>query len=135
VKALQFVNGRINRATYWMCLGASVLVYAALNVMNSGSVKVSEVLLILMCVPRLHDLGRSGWWALMIFLIELSSVFLAPKGDVFIALGVAMLVIMALLVVLGILPGQPRANRWGEPPEPGVQWKFKKRDNVAKVFD
>jgi uncharacterized membrane protein YhaH (DUF805 family) len=134
-----FLKGRINRATYSTMLGLVIFLYAAFTLMGAKTPGVSEVVLVFLCVPRLHDIGRSGWWVLVLFAIEIISVIagiaLLPADDLMAALGVATMIIVALLIVLGILPGQPRANRWGEPPEPGVQWKFKKRDNVAKVFD
>ncbi len=61
---------------------------------------------------RLHDRGRSGWWALLV-LVSLRGVWPHPKGFfdfVFI------LALVWALVELAVLPGEQGANRFGPNP-------------------
>lgn len=65
---------------------------------------------------RLHDRGRSGWWTALA-LLAFVNVWPAPRG----AAGWLLApVLLAALVDLGLLPGQPRFNRYG--PRPGPPW-------------
>lgn len=87
----------------------------------------TEVIAAFIVIPRLHDIGLSGWWFLPLIVGEiLVAVFgynLGGIDGVLIAAGIYMLFVLALLAVLGLMPGQPVANKWGEPPEPGIIWK------------
>jgi Protein of unknown function (DUF805) len=59
-----WLQGRMNRAQYWLCLAAVAAVYAVLlSLPTSGHVSISEVVLASVCIPRLHDIGLSGWVA------------------------------------------------------------------------
>src|SRR5665213_1791779 len=61
--------GRINRPTYFAGLGIVVLVWAAAI---GFEVKIpGEAIALLVAIPRLHDIGRSGWWAGAVLLAEL----------------------------------------------------------------
>lgn len=66
---------------------------------------------------RLHDRGRSGWWAALI-LIAFSSAWPLPRGP-FGYLGV--LVLLWAAVELGVLSGEQGANRFGPNPARPVQ--------------
>ena len=61
---------------------------------------------------RLHDRGRAGWWAAFP-LWAFAVAWPAPHG-VFGA--IASLILVAAVVDLGVLPGQPAFNRFGPPP-------------------
>ena len=60
---------------------------------------------------RLHDRGRSGWWAGLV-LLALVMAWPLPHGLLRIVL---VLVLAAAFVELGLLPGQRRFNRFGLP--------------------
>ena len=66
---------------------------AALGIFALAWIFVSSWISLAVCCNRFHDLGKSGWWSLLFFL-------LAPIP----------------LLVLGILEGQPSANEYGPPP-------------------
>ena len=66
---------------------------AALGIFAFAWIFVSSWISLAVCCKRFHDLGKSGWWSLLFFL-------LAPIP----------------LLVLGILEGQPSANEYGPPP-------------------
>jgi uncharacterized membrane protein YhaH (DUF805 family) len=61
---------------------------------------------------RLHDRGRSGWWAA---LIEVATVACWPHPEGFFDF-LFFLVIVWALVELAILPGEQGANRYGVNP-------------------
>lgn len=91
---------------------------------------VGKFLLTTLVVKRLHDLGVSGWWAIplvapmtlwsgsrglvALFAPELATD-LAPRVS-WTALIVSALVFGAATLVLGLIPGQRRDNRYGPDP-------------------
>jgi uncharacterized membrane protein YhaH (DUF805 family) len=123
--------GRINRPTYFLGLAILIAAYAALNAVMTRPTGVSEILIILLMVPRLHDIGKSGWWAGAMILGEIVVVALAAwaaitlKNDdiILIASGLFVLVMLGLLVLLGCIRGQPQSNKWGAAPPPGLSLK------------
>jgi len=129
----------MNRATYWLGLGVLVLLYAVLNFVSSKPVPVSEVVLVFLCVPRLHDLGLSGWFVLAPIGLEIAAAVLGfallPMDQVMVLLGAVTVLIGLGLLVLGALPGEPQANRFGEVPTRGLQFKKTQDRKVAETFD
>jgi uncharacterized membrane protein YhaH (DUF805 family) len=138
-KSRNFLNTRMNRATYWFALAFCLVVYAILNAASSETVAMSEVVLVLLSVPRLHDLGRSGWWAAIPIGVEFAAVILAfvllPFETMSVVAGIITLTIAIFLIALGMLPGQPQANRFGDPPAPGLDLWGRKRKPVEDTFD
>lgn len=126
-----FLQGRANRATYWFSLGIVAVLLAIIALVFRGPAKVSEVVLIMVCVPRLHDIGRSGWIAGGVVLAEIAvaigGIFIFLGDTYFVAMGVMVLVIAGLLIWLGTLPGDPLTNRFGDQPAPGIGFKPKMR--------
>ncbi|CAN5492232.1 DUF805 domain-containing protein [soil metagenome] len=61
---------------------------------------------------RLHDRGRSGWWAALV-LMSLIAVWPTPKH--FLDFLFAAVVIWAI-IELGVMPGEQGANRYGANP-------------------
>ena len=124
---MRALSGRMNRALYWAMLGVVVVLYAALNLVSSKQVIVSEVVLAFLCVPRLHDIGKSGWFVLIGIVLELGALLIGfsffSLDGAMVVMGIAVVAIAALLVWLGTVPGDPNPNRWGEPPAPGIQFK------------
>ena len=61
---------------------------------------------------RLHDRGRSGWWAALI-LLSLVAVWPTPKHVLdFLFAGV----VVWAIIELGVMPGEQGANRYGANP-------------------
>jgi uncharacterized membrane protein YhaH (DUF805 family) len=122
-----FQYGRINRATYWLGFDVLATIYAVLNLMSSKQVAVSEVALAVLSVPRLNNVGKSAWWAGAAFILEVAVVLTAltilPIRWALVTSSVFVIVLAGLLIWLGIIPGQPAANRYGEPPALGI-WPF-----------
>ncbi|HWU79595.1 MAG TPA: DUF805 domain-containing protein [Caulobacter sp.] len=120
----------MNRATYWAMLGLIVALTAGGAALFHKPPKVTEIVLLFICIPRLHDVGRSGWWAGGVMLAEIAVAFAAPfvLGDVeaaAVAMGVVVLVLIGLLAWLGAMRGQAEVNRFGPPPSPGLWFKSK----------
>ncbi len=119
-----FWSGRINRATYWVWLGLILGLYRLFNLLSSKHTAVSEVVLILVCVPRLHDIGKSGWWAGGFFLAEIVIAVISfatlPLKLATVPLGLFVVIVAGLMIWLGAIAGDPLANRFGEPPARGV---------------
>ena len=126
---MRFLNGRTNRATYWFSVGILIAMYAAVYFITSKPVHIAEVVLVILGVPRLHDIGKSGWWAGGVFLAEIVvavlGVAILPSQIMLAPIGLFVLVVAGLLIWLGCIPGQPHENQYGEPPGPGIQFKRK----------
>ncbi len=82
---------------------------------------------------RLHDVGRSGWWSVIpavLFLISGTSMSLLWGGTeggqkIVSFMGVWAItmgynICVIALIIFCALPGQPHANRFGEPPNEGA---------------
>lgn len=61
---------------------------------------------------RLHDRGRSGWWAVLVLL---AVVAVWPRPESFFDF-LFVLVLLWALVELGVMGGEPGANRYGPNP-------------------
>ena len=129
------MRGRFNRATYWLCLCIIVGAVVIMAVVGIRPPRIGEAMLILMCVPRLHDLGKSGWWVLIPLGVELVAIVVAittfSAEDGYVVFGGAFFVIAGVIVVLGLIPGQPHANRFGDPPK--SMFAFKERRKVSEI--
>ena len=129
------MRGRMNRATYWAILGGIIAFVVLVAMFGARPPRVGEGLLIFLCVPRLHDLGRSGWWVLIPLGIELAAVAVAiavfAGDEAMVILTGAFLVVAGFVVVLGLIPGQPQANRFGKPPK--SMFGFKERRKVSET--
>lgn len=132
-------RGRSGRGRFWAVIGGSWLGLIAVGALVAlaspvlGEVIVTVIVApvviaimivgILNSVKRLHDLGRSGWWLLLIMaiyvVISLPGEAGRAEGDPdLIALGafIQLLFALAYLGLLGSLPSQKRSNRFGDPP-------------------
>jgi uncharacterized membrane protein YhaH (DUF805 family) len=65
---------------------------------------------------RLHDRGRSGWWAAPI-IVALVAVWPRPEGFLDFLFG---LIVVWAVVELGVMGGERGANRFGPPARPAV---------------
>lgn len=113
-------TGRLAR-TPFVVAGAALFAVAYLFLVTPGAVQwlagwiVYPALLIMGCcllAKRLHDRGRSGWWAAIV-IIALIAVWPLPRS--FFDFIFAAIVVWAV-VELGIMPGEAGANRFGPSP-------------------
>jgi uncharacterized membrane protein YhaH (DUF805 family) len=139
-KGMRSLNGRTNRTTYWLCIGVVATFYAAIIMFAQKPPAIGEVVLLFVCVPRLHDIGMSGWWAGGAIIAELivvaGSLLLLPFSEFPMVVGAFVLVIALAMIVLGLKAGDPGANRFGDPPPPGVGFGRKAQAApVDKIFE
>ena len=123
----------MNRATYWLCIGVLLIILAIINFVSVRPLRINEALLVILCVPRLHDLGKSGWWVVVPLATELAIIVIFAVAALSLDAGasVAGLAIAVFVVVLGLIPGQPHANRFGEPLK--SMFSFRERRKIAKT--
>ena len=57
-------SGRTNRATYWTGIAVILVLMSVIGVATGKPPHIGEVVLIFLGVPRLHDIGKSGWLVL-----------------------------------------------------------------------
>ena len=138
-------DGRISRQSFWIAVlilfGANVL----LSWIPLIGIVVSIVGIYAgVCVysKRLHDMGKSGWLQLapMVATFVLMGVGIASMGGmaamgafsgndgvaagaamggagiVMLCLGLAFLIGVGFLLWVGLTPGEPGSNKYGEPP-------------------
>jgi uncharacterized membrane protein YhaH (DUF805 family) len=114
----------MNRATYWSILLPVTLLIVGAAVFLPKPPGIIEIVIVYLGVPRLHDVGRSGWWMAVPIAVELIAVALGAVlgglNGILIAGGVAVMVIAAIMTVIGIIPGQVGANIYGDPPPTGL---------------
>ncbi len=98
--------GRTSRRMFWLAQLVYLAIYIVLFLATAplgqfgafASLAVSVVVMIvswLLLIRRLHDIGKSGWWSLLI---------LVP------------VVGLVAIMIFGFAQSAPGANRWGENP-------------------
>jgi uncharacterized membrane protein YhaH (DUF805 family) len=130
-------NYRINRASYWLLVAVAVGLVFVLTYFGKRS-SIFEIALVLVAVPRLHDIGRSGWIVAGVIALEIAVIGIAAvaSGDpeIILTASGAFVVFIALLGIwLGAIPGEPHANKWGPPPAPGLSFN-KPADDYEDTF-
>nr|WP_232793115.1 DUF805 domain-containing protein [Caulobacter hibisci] len=121
------LKGRINRATYWAIVAVAIAAALISSLVFKRPLPAAQVVLLIAAVPRLHDLGRTGWWAGGFFIAEtaliLGGAFVLPPQPFQTALGLVVLLLAGLLIWLGAMPGKSADNRFGPPPPRGLSLK------------
>lgn len=138
MKALSY---RMNRATFGLML-ALLVVASAVMINTMKRPPGAEVILLFLLVPRLHDIGWSGWWALLLLVGEFGAIafgsFAGGADGILIAVGLFVIATVVCLILLSFIPGQPETNRWGDPLPPGIHWKRPKatsKPSLESVFE
>jgi uncharacterized membrane protein YhaH (DUF805 family) len=121
---MEILRARINRATYWTLLALILSIYCAINALAPETVPVSALLLLFICIPRLHDTGRPGWQIWVMVLPAIIALVLGPefvsREDRGIVRGLVALYLIGVSIIVGTIPGDPGANRYDAPPKRGV---------------
>jgi uncharacterized membrane protein YhaH (DUF805 family) len=124
----------MNRPTYWLCYVLFMLIVSVLVFSGTPPKGGMELMMIFIGIPRLHDIGRSGWLVGIAIIGEIivifGALFAGASVDTLeITAGVVFLVIAALGIWLGLISGDAQANTWGEPPQPGIRFGRPLRQN------
>jgi len=103
---------------FWF--GIAIIIITLMTLKHLGSsVNINEFLVIFISIPRLHDLDKSGWYAIIPFTAEIFFIILMSlygNNEYFISL--IGFIYIVFIVILGAIPGQSMANRFGNPPRP-----------------
>jgi uncharacterized membrane protein YhaH (DUF805 family) len=122
-------KGRSNRATYWFSLAVLAAIYSLLILIGARTPHVGEVILAFIAIPRLHDIGKSGWWfggAVIAEIVLTLLVLVTLSTDTAeTALGALVFVFACPLIWLGAVRGDPYSNPYGEPPTGTLNWQRK----------
>jgi uncharacterized membrane protein YhaH (DUF805 family) len=116
VGAIGWLKGRADRREYWAQVALLIALSFALSSFAPIVSLVMTVLLMLVQARRLHDLGRSGWWAVVATLLPLAPLVLLIVASFDAVMLICTVIELVLIVLMGALPGQPQANRFGPPP-------------------
>jgi uncharacterized membrane protein YhaH (DUF805 family) len=114
-------NGRLSRTPFLIAAGVLIGVAALYEAIAgytlhwlTGWLVYPALLFSGACVlsKRLHDRGRSGWWALLI-LVAVIAVW--PQPEHFLDFMFSLVIVWAI-VELGVMGGEQGANRYGANP-------------------
>jgi len=111
-----WIAGRANRKEYWIWMGpilVAELVLAALPALTL----ILAGLRLLIFIRRMHDLDWTGWAALVLNAgLTIAGMAVGDLAGDDAATRIAALLLMAAIIALGCIPGQPRENAYGPPP-------------------
>ncbi|WP_447910906.1 DUF805 domain-containing protein [Brevundimonas bullata] len=124
---MRFWDGRINRTTYWAAFAAAVGVITGVRLLGFDS-RMFELLLGIICIPRMHDMGWSGRWILLPLAVLFGGSIWAGASasspeQVLIGAYTVTAMVFALMIWLGCLKGQPDWNEYGNPPPDGISFR------------
>ncbi|MDQ2860401.1 MAG: DUF805 domain-containing protein [Pseudomonadota bacterium] len=114
-------SGRTPRAPFWIGAIALFILSAIYEAVTGPTLRLLTFWFVYpallasgACVisKRLHDRGRSGWWAALV-LLALAMIWPTPRGARAV---VALPVIVWAVVELVVLSGEQGANRFGPSP-------------------
>ncbi|HEY5071428.1 MAG TPA: DUF805 domain-containing protein [Caulobacteraceae bacterium] len=114
-------SGRISRTRFWIAVVLLFTVAAAYEAAAGPTLKVLTFWIIYpvllasaTCVlaKRLHDRGRSGWWAALVLFVVVM-IWPSPHG---VRGLLAVPVLIWAFVELGLMAGEQGANRFGPGP-------------------
>jgi uncharacterized membrane protein YhaH (DUF805 family) len=111
-----WIQGRASRREYWTYVG--LLIGIGLILQNAAPIVsiIGATALLLVQIRRVHDFGRSGWWAFAALVAPLICLPLMLVATVETTNTVGELMTLGLVTVVGAFPGEAGENRFGPPP-------------------
>lgn len=154
IRLMPMTFGRWNRVTYWVWLlptmTASFFVYLRfglnLPLPDDFIATTTKSVCLIVCVPRLHDVGRSGWWGAAVYAVYALGEIAIERSLWLETLVWRPVNTMTLwgslfplsLLFMGVWPGQKNPNKFGYPPPRGFAIPFVRRrppeEDVAETF-
>jgi uncharacterized membrane protein YhaH (DUF805 family) len=117
-----YLRGRSSRKEYWLLVGLLIaLAFAVDSLPGAPSTSWGVGLLLFLQIRRLHDFGRTGWWAGLALLAPLGALPLLATMSEGGVLGIAGLITFAGILWIGVIRGDVDANRFGPPPPRGLK--------------
>jgi uncharacterized membrane protein YhaH (DUF805 family) len=111
---------RSSRREYWIHLALLCAIGLALDAPPAIGMGLGVVMLLVQ-VRRVHDFGRSAWWAVAAWLAPMAALpayFVAGENG---ALLLALPIEIAGIIWVGAIPGEMHENRFGPPPPFGLK--------------
>lgn len=110
------IGGRMGRRRYWTWTALILVGSVVLAGLGRATVGVlATILWLCVAIPRLHDIGRSGWWATGVLVFIGSAVAAATTvGPLMVACMAFLGVVLELVLIvwLGVAEPEPGHNRW-----------------------
>lgn len=130
------INGRIGRRDFWIWIGIWVLAMVVLfSLAGGGMLSLQTAAFMLVCllwptaavtVKRLHDRGKSGFWALMMIvawmLLAGNWVMLTGIWEWAVGRFIPTLIMVMMFIDLGAFVGTQGENKFGKDTQ-DVRWK------------
>jgi len=110
-----FVSGRASRTEYWSGVGLGLLACLALSHLGRSSSGILGMM-VLWQIRRAHDFGRSCQWPVLAQISPFALLALPIWPPL--AWTLIGLIAMFVTILLGAIPGDIEANRFGAPPPP-----------------
>lgn len=154
-------NGRARRKEYWMFTLFNILISLGFLMLDMllfdhdpsdpedtailRSIYSLAVLLpgLAVSVRRLHDINRSGWWMMILFVPVIAAAIVGATGfvasGILIVFGIVILVAAIVLLVFHATEGTKGPNKYGpDPKNPGAtndQWRNTSQSNLHTDWD
>ena len=111
---------RSGRREYWVYMALLCTIGLVLDTPPGVGIGLGIVTLLVQ-VRRVHDFGRSAWWAVAAWLAPLAVVpaYIIAGEDA--AALLALSIAIAGMIWIGVIPGDAHENCFGPPPPFGLQ--------------
>ena len=130
---------RSNRGEFWLVLTGLLagiwLSQFIRHIAPAGAFGAVVAVVVNVSIRRIHDMGLSGWWAAVLPGGMVLSLFAVAKwpGHPIVLTASWVLGVAAFTVVVGLWPGQPEVNRFGDPPQGRLKAMFAPRSTRRTV--
>jgi uncharacterized membrane protein YhaH (DUF805 family) len=111
-----WLRGRSSRREYWVYIGLLIAIGLAFSHIAPALSIAGALTLLFVQIRRVHDFGRSGWWAFGSWIAPLLCLPLMLVATLDITNTVGELLTLALTALVGAIPGDAKENRFGPPP-------------------
>ncbi len=107
LKKRSFFKGRCGRGMWWV----NVVIFVALTLMGGPLILLSLAWYVYALGRRFNDLGYSGWWSIVYFVVTfvLATIF-SESGDNGL---LTVVVLLFMMIIPGAIPGQKGPNKYG----------------------